>query len=106
MMMMLIFPQVTNAVSKSAPCPRSGCVMFPLADGRGVVVYGGFTKEPAGGPSAASAAKKPAKKAAEVGRTLSDMFILAPDSKIIHFQLWVFLTLPSMLLCHRFWQGC
>ena len=54
--------------------------MFPLADGRGVVVYGGFTKEPVAA-AAGGAAKKPAKKAADVGRTLADMFILAPDSK-------------------------
>ena len=68
--------------------------MFPLADGRGVVVYGGFTKEPvaaAGG----GAAKKPAKKAAEVGRTLADMFILAPDSKT-KFQPYSFYPLSLL----------
>ena len=62
-------------VSGTAPVPRSGCCMFPLhADGDGpcnrVVVFGGDAKEKG-------------KKEAEKGLTMSDMFILAPDSKCV-----------------------
>ena len=42
--------------------------MFPLPDGNRVVVFGGYAKEKG-------------KKEAEKGLTMSDMFILAPDSK-------------------------
>merc|ERR1712029_156110 len=88
--------EVSNSGGKaSTPCPRSGCVMFPLSDGRGVVVFGGFTKEPQGGKDQGAAgadkgAKKgPKKKEAEdVGRTLSDMFILAPDKHDETMSKW------------------
>ena len=56
-------------VTGSAPRERSACVMFPLSDGR-VVVFGGYCKEKS-------------KKEAEKGVTLTDMFVLAPDSKKI-----------------------
>ena len=55
-------------VGGTAPVPRSGCCMFPLADGNRVVVFGGYAKEKG-------------KKEAEKGLTMSDMFILAPDSE-------------------------
>ena len=42
--------------------------MFPLPDGRGAVVFGGYCKEKG-------------KKDAERGVTLSDMFVLTPDSE-------------------------
>jgi len=81
--------EITNAGSKSAPCPRSGCVMFPLPDGRGVVIYGGFTKEPAPTQAASGGGKKSGKKKEEeVGRTLSDMFILAPDKHDSTMTKW------------------
>ncbi len=57
-------PEIVGA----APAPRSGCVLFPLADGRGVAVFGGYCKEKG-------------KKDAEKGKTLADMFILTPDSR-------------------------
>ena len=55
-------------MSGAAPAPRSGCCMFPLADGGRVVVFGGYAKEKG-------------KREAEKGLTMADMFILAPDSK-------------------------
>ena len=57
------------------PSPRSGCSMFSLPDGR-VVIYGGYCKEKQ---------TKKGKKGDdnELGKTLSDMFLLAPDSRLI-----------------------
>ncbi len=52
----------------TAPCPRSGCVMYTLPDSRGIIVFGGYCKEKA-------------KKDAEKGMTLTDMFLLVPDSE-------------------------
>ena len=54
-------------VSGTAPGPRSACNMMALPDGR-VVVFGGYVKEKG-------------KKEAEKGNTLSDMFVLSPDSE-------------------------
>ena len=57
----------------SAPGPRSGCCVVPLADGR-ILIYGGFCKEKKAGGS-----RK--KDAEEAGKTMADMYILAPESK-------------------------
>ena len=54
-------------VTGSGPSPRSGCVMFVLAENR-IVVFGGYSKEKG-------------KKESEKGVTHSDMFLLVPDSK-------------------------
>ncbi len=55
---------------------RSACCMYPLSDGR-VVVYGGYCKEKVKGPKN--------KKFAEKGKTLTDMFVLVPDSMNFNF---------------------
>ena len=57
------------------PGPRSGCCMVPLQDGR-ILVYGGFCKEKKSGAS-----RK--KDAEEEGKTMADMYILAPESKFV-----------------------
>jgi len=70
------------------PAPRSGCAMFAMADGR-VVVYGGFCKEKKAAASGAPGGKK-AKKGEdnETGRTLADMYLLAPDKHDTTMSKW------------------
>lgn len=52
----------------NGPCPRSACQMVSLSDGR-ILIYGGYSKEKV-------------KKDVEKGITHTDMYILAPDSKL------------------------
>ncbi len=63
----------TVSVTGNVPGPRSGCCMVPLEDGR-ILIYGGFCKEKKSGGG-----RK--KEAEEEGKTMSDMYILAPDSE-------------------------
>ena len=86
-------------ITGSQPCPRSGCVMFTLQEGK-IVVLGGYFKEKG-------------KKESEKGTTLSDMYLLVPDSKrfLIHeadpesrpadsdhyFRMWCLYFRPSAL---------
>ncbi|KAB7498298.1 Kelch domain-containing protein 4 [Armadillidium nasatum] len=51
--------------SGNGPCPRSGCQMMPLSEGR-ILIYGGYSK-------------KKVKKDVDVGIIHSDMYILAPE---------------------------
>ena len=63
-------------ISGQAPGPRSGCCMVCLQDGR-ILVYGGFCKE----KKASGGGRK--KDAEEAGKTMADMYLLAPESEII-----------------------
>ena len=62
--------------SGNAPGPRSGCCMAALQDGR-ILVYGGFCKE-----KKSSGGRK--KDADEEGKTMSDMYLLVPESKLFY----------------------
>lgn len=62
------------ATSGAAPGPRSGCCLAALQDGR-ILVYGGFCKE----KKVAGGGKK--KDMDEEGKTMGDMYLLAPESK-------------------------
>lgn len=55
--------------SGTGPCPRSGCCMVPLPDGK-VLIYGGYSKEKI-------------KKDADKGHVHTDSFLLTPDSKFL-----------------------
>ena len=69
-----------------APSTRSGCNMFVLSDGR-IIVYGGYCKENT--KNKAGAGKKGgADSSAEVGKTLGDMFLLAPDKHDESMTKW------------------
>ena len=77
------------SISGTAPSPRSACCMFAMPDGR-ILVYGGFCKEKvvsgSGGKSGKKSDTSGGKKAVEKGKILSDMFILAPDSKFLKYH--------------------
>ncbi len=62
-------------VAGSQPSPRSACVMFPLPENRGAIVYGGYCKEKG-------------KKDSESGVTLTDMFALTPDKNDPTLTKW------------------
>ncbi len=53
----------------SAPNARSGCCLLALSDGR-ILMFGGYARE-----------KDKKKKEAEKGVTMTDMFVLTPDSE-------------------------
>jgi len=56
------------------PSPRSACVMFPLPENKGIVIFGGYFKEKSKGAK---------KDSGETGKTLEDMYLLTPDSTYI-----------------------
>lgn len=75
--------QVTT--SGAAPGPRSGCCLAALQDGR-ILVYGGFCKE-----KKAAAGGKKKDMADEEGKTMGDMYLLAPESTqstVDYFDTW------------------
>lgn len=51
----------------NGPCPRSGCCMVPLNDGK-IIIYGGYSKEKL-------------KKDVDIGHVHVDSYILQMDSK-------------------------
>jgi len=71
--------------SGTAPGPRSGCCMVPLQDGR-ILVYGGFCKEKKSGR----------KKEDEEGKTMADMYLLAPDKNDETLSKWRWLTVKQV----------
>jgi len=67
-------------ISGQAPGPRSGCCMVCLQDGR-ILIYGGFCKE----KKSAGGRKKDAE---EAGKTMADMYLLAPEKSDETLSKW------------------
>lgn len=69
------------------PAPRSGSNMFTTADGR-IVIYGGYCKEKVKTKVTTGKKGGGSDSSKEVGKTLDDMFLLAPDKHDESLTKW------------------
>lgn len=73
-------------IAGTAPAPRSGCQMIPLADGK-ILINGGYSKERV-------------KKDVDKGTVHTDMFLLSPESKLFLAHVILLLTDILVLVSH------